>query len=125
MFTDSEPITLGKGSLFGDIALINNQRRNASIVCMENTEFLVCDREDFIALNLFDYHDKEYQGRLQFFKNIPLLKNCSQEYINQLAGSCKNEWSIHNQVVVKDSNNTNFVYFVKSGRLSVVRLNRC
>merc|ERR1711981_552660 len=89
---------------------------------METTEFLVVDREDFEKLNLFEYHNHEYSERLTFFRDNPLLQGCDEEFINLLAGSCKGEWSIHNQVVVKDSNKTTYVYFVKSGRLSVVRL---
>jgi len=122
VFTDSEPIVLRKGLLFGDIALINNDRRNASIVVMECAEFLVVDRHDFDALHLFDYHNREFNGRLTFFRDNPLLRYCSNDYISSLAGGCKNEWSIHNQVVVRDSTKTNNIYFVKSGRLSVVRL---
>ena len=91
MFTESEPIVLKKGACFGELALINNDTRNASIVCMETTEFLVIDRDDFEALNLFDRYNSEYLERIRYFQANPLLKNVSLEKIKTLASICKEE----------------------------------
>ena len=91
VFTESEPIVLKKGACFGELALINNDTRNASIVCMETTEFLVIDRDDFEALNLFDRYNSEYLERIRYFQANPLLKNVSLEKIKTLASICKEE----------------------------------
>lgn len=36
--------------IFGEIALIINERRTASVIAMENTEVLVLDKDDFLML---------------------------------------------------------------------------
>ena len=42
--------TMGPGDFFGELALILNQPRSASIVCMEATQCFMLDRADFAQL---------------------------------------------------------------------------
>eukprot|EP00931_Biecheleriopsis_adriatica_P056634 TRINITY_DN33567_c0_g1_i1.p1 TRINITY_DN33567_c0_g1~~TRINITY_DN33567_c0_g1_i1.p1 ORF type:complete len:613 (+),score=133.41 TRINITY_DN33567_c0_g1_i1:58-1896(+) len=51
--------TLKAGSLFGELALLNDQPRSASIKCMEDCEFLVVRRDDFDALLKNDLQQKK------------------------------------------------------------------
>lgn len=126
VFTDAEPILLGKGSVFGETGLIKGIKRNCSIVCMESTEFLVIDKDDFLTLNLFDIYKqietREINERFNYFRENPLFKSCDDEKLNFLAQTCKSQWFIHNQVIVKDSTKTETINFVKSGRVGIVRL---
>ncbi|MEO6923295.1 MAG: cyclic nucleotide-binding domain-containing protein [Bryocella sp.] len=41
--------TLGAGEFFGEMALLDNHRRSATVVAVEQTECLVMLRSDFIA----------------------------------------------------------------------------
>ncbi|EHA99944.1 hypothetical protein GW7_01904 [Heterocephalus glaber] len=61
-FMDPHPTLLQKGSCFGEKALLNASVRWATVVCMEETEFLVVDREDFLANKL----DEEIQKDTQY-----------------------------------------------------------
>jgi len=38
---------LGSGSAFGELALLHDARRRATVVCKENSEFLKVDKPDF------------------------------------------------------------------------------
>ena len=126
VFTDPEPIILRKGTVFGEMGLIKNQNRNCSIVCMEPTEFLSIDKDDFIDLDLFEIYKKvensEIQDRFKYFRANSMFKTCTDEQLNLLSQTCKNQWFLHNQVIVKDTNKTDTVNFVKSGRVAVIRL---
>jgi len=42
--------TLSAGESFGELALLDNKKRAASIVCKENCDFAVLDKEDFKAI---------------------------------------------------------------------------
>ncbi|XP_030066691.1 cyclic nucleotide-binding domain-containing protein 2-like [Microcaecilia unicolor] len=67
-FVDDEPVLLHGGSGFGEIALLKGLNRNATIVCMEETELLVVDKEDFFANQLDLELQKECQYRYNFLK---------------------------------------------------------
>ena len=126
VFTEAEPIILSKGAVFGETGLIKGIKRNCSIVCTEATEFLVIDKDDFIALDLFDMYkkveSKDIQERFNYFRVSPLFKNCTNDELNMLSQTCKSQFFIHNQVIVKDSTKTETINFIKSGRVGVVRL---
>lgn len=50
------------------MGLLSTAVRRATVVCMEETEFLVVDREDFLANKLGDEVQKETQYRYKFFR---------------------------------------------------------
>ena len=52
VFTQAEPILIERGGSFGEVALANKCTRTATVVCMEYTELLVIDKEDFDNLRL-------------------------------------------------------------------------
>lgn len=66
-FLDPHPTLLHRGGSFGEMGLLSTTVRSATVVCMEETEFLVVDREDFVANKLGDEVQKETQYRYNFF----------------------------------------------------------
>lgn len=46
----SHVITLGPGAIFGELALIKNQPRSATITCLEDCELFIIQRSDFDAV---------------------------------------------------------------------------
>jgi CRP-like cAMP-binding protein len=51
MRASCDPVAaLGPGTLFGELALLNDHPRNASISCYKNSEFLVIEKDDFDRL---------------------------------------------------------------------------
>lgn len=51
-----------------EMGLLSTTVRRATVVCMEETEFLVVDREDFLANKLDDEVQKETYYRYNFFR---------------------------------------------------------
>lgn len=51
-----------------EMGLLSSSVRRATVVCMEETEFLVVDQDDFLA-NKLDYEvKKDAQHRFDFFR---------------------------------------------------------
>ncbi|XP_053140247.1 cyclic nucleotide-binding domain-containing protein 2-like isoform X2 [Hemicordylus capensis] len=119
---DQEPILLKKGASFGEIALLKGLRRNATVVCMEETELLVVDKKDFLSNKLDLELQKEFEYRFQFFRSLDLLSSLSDESLMTLAGHCKTEQYHHSQVVVSDTSKTKNIIFIVKGRCNVLRL---
>lgn len=51
-----------------EMGLLSSSVRRATVVCMEETELLVVDKEDFIANNLDQEVKKDAQCRFEFFR---------------------------------------------------------
>ncbi|XP_075915830.1 cyclic nucleotide-binding domain-containing protein 2-like [Petromyzon marinus] len=121
-FIDPEPILLRKGAGFGEIALLKDLSRNATIVCMEETELLVVDKEDFFAYKLDQELRKEFQHRYNYFRSLELFSTWSDESLETMADHCKIEEFNHGQVVTGDTSETKNIIFVIKGCCDVLRL---
>ncbi|XP_053571626.1 cyclic nucleotide-binding domain-containing protein 2 [Bombina bombina] len=119
---DPEPILLHKGASFGEVALLKGLRRNATVICMEDTEFLAVDREEFFRNKLDKELKKELEYRFNFFRSLDLFSSWSDQSLETLADHCKTEESHHSQVMVNDTSETKNIIFVTKGRCEVLRL---
>ncbi|XP_075684022.1 cyclic nucleotide-binding domain-containing protein 2-like [Rhinoderma darwinii] len=119
---DPEPILLHKGASFGEVALLKGLRRNATVICMEDTEFLVVDRAEFFQNKLDQELQKELQYRFQFFRSLDLFCTWSDPTLETLADHCKTKECNHSQVMVTDTHQTKNIIFVTKGRCEVLRL---
>nr|XP_033787792.1 cyclic nucleotide-binding domain-containing protein 2-like isoform X2 [Geotrypetes seraphini] len=119
---DPEPILLRKGASFGEVALLKGLRRNATVVCMEETEFLVVDRDEFFRNRLDQELQKELEYRFSFFRSLDLFSSWSDEALEKLAQHCKTEECHHSRVIVNDTSETKNIIFITKGRCDVLRL---
>ncbi|KAL8173281.1 UNVERIFIED_CONTAM: hypothetical protein K2H54_043847 [Gekko kuhli] len=119
---DHEPILLKKGASFGEIALLKGLRRNATVVCVEETELLVVDKEDFLNNRLDVELQKELEHRFHFFRSLDLFSSLPDESLMALASRCKAEQFHHSRVVVSDTSKSKNIIFIVKGRCDVLRL---
>nr|DBA25342.1 TPA: hypothetical protein GDO54_012881 [Pyxicephalus adspersus] len=105
-----------------EVALLKGLRRNATVVCMEDTEFLVVDRKEFFENKMDQELQKELQYRFQFFRSLDLFSTWSDQCLETLADHCKTEECHHSQVVIGDTHETKNIIFVTKGRCEVLRL---
>ncbi|XP_073930769.1 cyclic nucleotide-binding domain-containing protein 2 isoform X4 [Castor canadensis] len=121
-FLDPHPTLLYKGGCFGEMGLLSAGVRRATVVCMEETEFLVVDREDFLANKLDDEIQKESQYRFGFFRSLDLFKSWSDEKLWHLVTLGKVEKFSHGQLVSKDFVDSSFLMFICKGSCEILRL---
>ncbi|XP_076159893.1 cyclic nucleotide-binding domain-containing protein 2-like [Alosa pseudoharengus] len=120
-FVDKEPILIKKGMGFGDVALIKGLRRNATVVCMEETELMVIDKEDFFANKMDVELKREFEYRFNSFRSLELVSSFSSPLIERLADHSKAELFRHGRIVVKDTNDMGNLIFVARGLCDVLR----
>ncbi|XP_078539751.1 cyclic nucleotide-binding domain-containing protein 2-like [Lissotriton helveticus] len=121
-FIDSEPIILRRGVAFGEVALIQGSHRNATVVCMEDTELLAVDKEDFFANKLDVEQAKELKYRCDFFRSHALFASWSDQLIENVGGICKTEEYHHGQAIIDDSSAMASITFVTKGSCEMFRL---
>ena len=106
LFVTNDPILLSRGKAFGEMALlqgnrlnfvsistsfISGGRRNATVCCMEMSEFLVVDKEDFYSLKMDVFLVKEFSSRFSFFSHIDVFQRISANQVTLLASKSKSE----------------------------------
>ncbi|XP_052040060.1 cyclic nucleotide-binding domain-containing protein 2 isoform X2 [Apodemus sylvaticus] len=121
-FLDPHPTLLHRGGCFGEMGLLSTSVRRATVVCMEETEFLVVDREDFLANRLGDEVQKETQYRYNFFRKLDMFQSWSDENIWKLVALGRIEKFSHGQLVSKDITNSAFITFICKGTCEVLRM---
>ncbi|XP_036900651.1 cyclic nucleotide-binding domain-containing protein 2 [Sturnira hondurensis] len=121
-FLDPHPMLLCKGDCFGEMGLLSSSVRRATVVCMEETELLVVDKEDFIANNLDQEVKKDAQSRFEFFRKMDLLLSLSDEKLWKLVTLGKVEKYSYGQLISEDIVKSSSIMFVCKGSCEVLRL---
>ncbi|XP_043836711.1 LOW QUALITY PROTEIN: cyclic nucleotide-binding domain-containing protein 2 [Dromiciops gliroides] len=121
-FLDAHPELLYKGSSFGEMALLTGSERIATVVCMEDTELLVVDKEDFFGNKMDEEVKKEFQFRFNFFREHNLFKTWSDESLKKVASYCKVEKFPLGQLITRNVTESGFIMFVTEGLCDIIRL---
>lgn len=82
--TNNAVATLGPGTIFGELALMNDDPRNATVSCYNNCEFLVMEKKHFDAI-LKAHIVMARDNKFKFLRDIvPGVRNLSSEAIDKL-----------------------------------------
>lgn len=66
-------VTIGTGGHFGEFALIDDSKRQASVICIKDTHLLTISKFDY--KELMEKAEKRQQEKLlDFWRSIPYLK---------------------------------------------------
>ncbi|XP_022803352.1 cAMP-dependent protein kinase regulatory subunit-like [Stylophora pistillata] len=112
---------MGEGDAFGELALLHNTRRAATIICKENSEFLRVDKPDFDEV-LRNSHQIEWERKLAVLNSQPALQDWARTEIrNTIAHTKIREFSPNTVILGNMDTPADDVYFIQSGKCRVVR----
>jgi len=117
---------LCEGSSFGELALLHNIKRTATIVCRgNNCEFLRVDKADFETV-LRESYEHEWTERLKIINSMPYFKTWDEKALTNLNNTCQIKEYLSGAVILSQQliNSDQFedkVFFVSSGECLVVR----
>jgi len=113
---------LCEGSSFGELALLHNIKRTATIVCKgNNCEFLRVDKADFESI-LRESYEYEWQERLKMLTPMPYFKTWSESAMSSLNNTCKIKEYLSGAVILSHkTKGDDHVYFVSFGECLIVR----
>ncbi|XP_029443258.1 cyclic nucleotide-binding domain-containing protein 2-like [Rhinatrema bivittatum] len=118
-FTSETLYEVEEGDFIGEICLVTNKRRPASVVCTSEVELLVIYKEDFDCI-LADFIQKQYNARCDFLQKLPIFSSWPLEKLGDLVHCSLQRNYRAGTAIVLEGHNSPFLVFVKSGRCLIV-----
>ena len=110
--------TLQSGDSFGELALLSNQPRSATIICKENSYFAVLSQQDYKII-LSSNARKSILEKFEFLQQLHLFKGLSRNSIKNLAYLVTESTYKKNQIVYNDKITADDLYFIKTGEFKI------
>ena len=112
---------LGAGATFGDLALLNDDKRRATIVCKEDCEFLKVEKTDFNRILMESCKDTWTRSNA-ILSQHPLFQDWTDESLKlAVEGSQFVEFSSNSVVINNFSEQLDSVFIVTKGKCKVVQ----
>jgi len=111
---------LPHGSYFGELSLIYNAPRTARVVSLDRSDLIVISRFAYEKI-IRDFHIDQMDRMITYYMNFPLFEDISKEIIFTLVTRTRPIRFKSNEVIVKQGEIPKNVFFIKSGKLKVVK----
>ncbi|KAJ3330414.1 hypothetical protein HDU76_005739 [Blyttiomyces sp. JEL0837] len=112
--------TLEAGDSFGELALLHNVKRSASIVTKVETELLWVNKEDFLDV-LKQEELRDLEEKQQFLSSIPFFAEMSPQAIKHIALTSQSREVLPNNVLFAEGDVTGFIYLLREGSCRIVK----
>jgi len=111
---------LGIGKAFGELAILYNCKRTASIRAVSNGEVWLLDRIVFQKI-MMSTGKQRLMDQLKFLKAVPLLKNKPDEVLNRLSDAFELQSFILGDYIVRQGTSGDTFYIITEGQVRITR----
>lgn len=108
----------GPGSSFGELALIQNAPRAATIQASIPSVVWVLDRHEFRQC-LTEFAEKKAEQYVALLKNVELMKKLSDEELRAVSQECEEVMFMDNEKVITEGEEGDTFYVIMAGRCDV------
>ena len=112
---------LGEGFAFGELALLNNQPRSATITASSDVTLAVLLKKDYTRL-VAAHTEKLLNDKVDFLRKLPIFRNWSKLSISKLSFAFQRQTCQKGQVIYSENDRVDYVYFVKEGEFLLSKL---
>ena len=111
---------LQNGTGFGELALLNDKPRSATIVTLEDTHFAVLEKDDFNKIMAKALRDKfaEQVAFLSYFPFLSQLTRITKEKLWFILNPCK--YSL-GQIVINEGEELRDIFLVENGEFEITK----
>ena len=119
--TDMKVVSkLGPGDSFGELALISEKPRAATIEAKEITVLAVLSKQDFMRV-MSTEAEKKLQEKVAFLQKLPIFSGATKQSLQKLSYYFQPLNFTKNQIVYRDGMQADMIYFVESGEFQVYK----
>ena len=111
-------LIMGPGESFGELALLNNKPRAATIVSITNSTLAKLSKKNFEKL-LGKFTEKRLNEKLLFFQMHPMFLKCSKLSLTKMSFYFNIKKFSRGQYLFKTGDKVDGLYFVKKGEFLV------
>lgn len=112
--------TCVEGDVFGELALLYNQQRAATVKAKDACKLWKLDRESFNQI-VKDSAQKKRERYMKFLQTVPLLSSLSEYEVGQVCDSLRSQEVEEGATVVKQGEPGNTFYIIETGTAKAVR----
>ncbi|EEB10042.1 cAMP-dependent protein kinase catalytic subunit, putative [Pediculus humanus corporis] len=110
--------TLGPKKVFGELALLYNSKRNATILANTDCDFWVLDRKIFLQI-MKKSGMQMTENRVKFLRSVPLLSSLNTEVLVKMTDLLKLRTYAAGSVILKQGDEGSLFYIITGGTVSV------
>jgi CRP-like cAMP-binding protein len=109
---------LKAGTGFGELALINDQQRTASILCREPTYLAILERDEYKRI-LGRIDDARLEVKVQLLQKHPAFSNWGKAALQRVSYFFFDRTYKRKQVLFLSGQECSYIYFVKTGEFQL------
>uniref|UniRef100_A0A4D5RA32 cGMP-dependent protein kinase n=1 Tax=Scolopendra viridis TaxID=118503 RepID=A0A4D5RA32_SCOVI len=111
---------MGSGRAFGELAILYNCTRTASIEALTDAQVWVLDRRVFQAIMMRSGLLRQEQ-HINFLRSVPLFKNLSSEVLVKIADVLEIEFFPDDEYIIRQGTTGDTFYIIANGRVKVTQ----
>jgi len=111
---DQKVSEYGPGACFGELALIYNAKRAATITATSTCTLWSLDLRTFRRM-LATASSSQTMARIEFLRRVPLLKHLTNEQVSKLAGALASQTYADGDAIIRQGEGGNAFFLVKDG----------
>jgi CRP-like cAMP-binding protein len=109
-----------QGDSFGELALLHNKPRAASIECATDVHLAVLDKDDYTRI-LAKVHEIALKRKAEFLHKLPMFGGWTMGSMQKLIYYFKERVLLRKQILHKEGDTVDTIYFVREGEMQLVQ----
>ncbi|EAR91682.2 cyclic nucleotide-binding domain protein (macronuclear) [Tetrahymena thermophila SB210] len=109
------------GESFGEISLLTNQTRTATMVCGEESWLLTLNKEGFDKL-IGHIHTQQDLKNTQFLQKFEMIQCLSNNKVHSMLHNITTQKYNYNNIIYTEGQEADKIYFIKSGVVEISKL---
>ncbi|EUB56756.1 cGMP-dependent protein kinase, isozyme [Echinococcus granulosus] len=110
--------TMGPGNCFGELALLYNCKRTASIKAVRAANIWVLERSIFQYIMMKTGLEK-MEARVKFLSSVPLLKDLEQGQLQRIADVLEAQFHPDGECIIRQDEQADSFFIIQSGEVRV------
>ncbi|XP_042901923.1 cGMP-dependent protein kinase 1-like [Parasteatoda tepidariorum] len=112
--------SVGPGKAFGELAILYNCTRTATVEASEDAKIWVMDRKAFHTIMMKTGLQRQ-EDNIKFLKSVPLLKNLKDEILAKIADVLEVDFYPSGEYIIREGGSGDTFYIISKGKVIVTR----